>query len=156
MGSSTLITALQTNPAFTDAYMVGITLSFTRPPSFKFLRTPLSGYLLESAVISTLPFVAVDDALIGDHPIHLADPSVAAFIDRTLGNAWQWRARSEPGGQITGTAGLDDLGLTVLDTLELSDEFLNDLVIRKLGDGPALVEPPRQHQLTQQLVAVNS
>lgn len=129
---------------------------FSKPPSFEFMRTPPSGYQLESVVLSTLPFVSVDGLESDANPIRLADPSVAAFLESKLGVDWSWSALGDIDGALLGTVTLQELGLSPIDTLALSDEFLCDLALRKLGLVQARCAAPRKHQLAQQLVAVLS
>ena len=126
---------------------------FSRPPSFEFTRTPPSGYQLESVVMSALPYVSVEDVEEEAGPIRLADPSVAAFIETRLGDAWIWTARSVVGDQELGSVTLAELGFGPHETLALSADFLSELVRRKLGLEQARIDPPRQHALAQQIVA---
>jgi len=106
---------------------------FTRPPSFDFLRTPPSGYQLESIVVSALPFVDVDSLDPAATPGRLADPSSSAFLEARLGTAWEWTALNADDGAGRGVVTLADLGLTPIDALALSEEFLGDLARRWLG-----------------------
>lgn len=106
---------------------------FTRPPSFDFLRTPPSGYQLESVVVSALPFVSVDDLDPSANPGRLADPSVAAFLEARLGNAWTWTAFNGDNADPLGSVTPAELGLTPIDLLALPDDFLCDLARSKLG-----------------------
>lgn len=110
---------------------------FTRPPSFDFLRTPPSGYQLESVVVSVLPFVNVDSLDPSATPGRLADPSIAAFLEAQLGNDWTWSAinEDEDDQPVIGAVSLAELGLGAapIDTLALSTEFLNDMARLKLG-----------------------
>jgi hypothetical protein len=125
---------------------------FAQPPSFEFLRTPPSGYQLESLVLSVLPFVPVNSLPGTATPARLADPSVAAFLDDTLGAAWSWRAFDPVDDTALGAISLAELGLAPVDTLALSDEFLRDLARHTLGLPEARIEAPRAHRLAQQLV----
>lgn len=126
---------------------------FSRPPSFEFTRTPPSGYQLESMVLSALPHVAVESLGADASPIRLADPSVAAFLEAQLGAGWVWTARSVEGDLEIGSVTLAELGFAPHETLALSDDFLSELVRRKLGLAEARIVPSRQHALAQQLVA---
>ena len=83
---------------------------FSRPPSFEFIRTPPSGYQLESLVVSALPFVSVDDLGADASPVRLADPSVAAFVDSKLAGGWVWQARNVDDETVLGTVDLADAG----------------------------------------------
>jgi len=105
---------------------------FTRPPSLDFLRTPPSGYQLESVVVSALPFVDVDSLDPLATPGHLADASIAAFLEARLGTNWTWSATNEDDGAALGAVNLADLGLAPIDALALSTEFLGDMTRRKL------------------------
>ena len=106
---------------------------FSRPPSFEFLRTPPSGYHLETLVMTTLPYVPIDAVAADASPVRLADPSLAAFLEQQLGNAWLWTAMNQDDKTQLGQLSLADLGLTPLDTLALSSEFLCELARRTLG-----------------------
>ncbi len=125
---------------------------FARPPSFEFTRTPPSGYQLESLVLSALPYVAAGAGAAVD-PVRLADPSVAAFVDTQLGDQWQWRAYAEDGETFLGAISLAELGFAPHEMLALGEDFLADWVKRRLGLDEAIVKPPREHALAQQLVA---
>jgi hypothetical protein len=125
---------------------------FSRPPSFQFLRTPPSGYQLDTAVISALPFVPVDHPGVGDHPVRMADPSAASFVEHTLGSGWQWTIR-DADNTILAIVDLDDLGLTPADALALPDALLRTWALRHSGVDGGTVEPPRQHQLARQVLA---
>jgi hypothetical protein len=127
---------------------------FSHPPSFEFTRTPPSGYQLESSVLSALPYVSIDGLGDDASPIRLADPSVAAFLETQLGDDWVWTARGAEGEAAIGTVTLTELGFSPHETLALSAAFLSELVQRKLGLEEARIDPPRQHALAQQLVAV--
>jgi hypothetical protein len=126
---------------------------FSRPPSFEFTRTPPSGYQLESVVISTLPYLSIENIEEISSPIRLADPSVAAFIDTQFSDDWAWTVRSVEGDQEIGSVTLAALGFAPHETLALSADFLSELVRRKLGLEQVRIYPPRQHALVQQLVA---
>jgi hypothetical protein len=106
---------------------------FTRPPSFEFIRTPPSGYQMESLVIAAVPYVSVNEVAADANPIRLADPSLAAFVESQLGDAWAWTAINQDDGARIGTITLSGMGLAPLDTLSLSAEFLSDLARRTLG-----------------------
>lgn len=106
---------------------------FSRPPSFEFMRTPPSGYQLESLVASTLPFVSFQSLATNASPGQLADPSVAAFIESRLGDNWIWHAINADDDTVLGTVTLAALGLSPIDTLALSDDLLCELARRKLG-----------------------
>ena len=54
---------------------------------------------------------------------------------------------------LLGTVDLVGLGLTPVDTLALSTDFLSDLARHMLGQPNAYIEAPRQHALAQQIVA---
>ncbi|WP_221393673.1 hypothetical protein [Dyadobacter sp. NIV53] len=105
----------------------------SRPPSFEFIRTPPSGYQLESIVLSALPFVSVDEIVGNLNPIRLADPSVAAFLENKMGNNWSWTAINEDDGTILGVADLAMIGLSAIDTLAMSDDDLKEMVRYKLN-----------------------
>ena len=106
---------------------------FSRPPSFEFIRTPPSGYQLESLVVSALPFVSVDDLGADASPVRLADPSVAAFVDSKLVGGWLWQARNADDATVLGSVDLAALGLAPIDTLAFSDDLLREWARRALG-----------------------
>ena len=106
---------------------------FAQPPGFEFLRTPPSGYQLESVVLAALPFVPAETLPAGATPARLADPSVAAFLDGALGQGWQWTAVNADDEALLGVVDLATLGLAPVDTLALSDQFLRDLARQVLG-----------------------
>lgn len=127
---------------------------FSRPPSFEFLRTPPSGYQLESVVLSTLPYVAPSTLRANASPIRIADPSVAAFIETQLGYEWVWTAHaSDDNESVLGTVTLTELGFAPHETLALSADFLSELAQRKLGTEQANMRPPRQLAMARELVA---
>jgi hypothetical protein len=106
---------------------------FSQPPSFEFIRTPPSGYQLETIVLSALPFVSLESVGEDIHPIRLADPSVAAFLENKLGNDWTWTAINDDNNAVLGSVKLQTLKLSCLDTLALSDDMLRELVRHELG-----------------------
>lgn len=106
---------------------------FSRPPAFDIIKTPPSGYQLETTVLSVLPFVSLDDLADETHPIRLADPSVAGFLENKLGDSWKWTAVNEDDDSVIGTATLVSLQLSVLDTLAISDDLIRELTRYKLG-----------------------
>ncbi len=103
---------------------------FSRPPSFEFIRTPPSGYQLESLVVAAVPYLPVSAVPADASPIRLADPSLAAFVEGRLGAGWTWTAVNEDDGTQIGTVTLEQMGLAPLDTLALSEDFLNELARR--------------------------
>ncbi len=107
---------------------------FSRPPSFEFLRTPPSGYLLDSVVLSTLQFVPVDALGLDASPVRIADPSMAAFLESKFSNGWTWRAtNADAGGAVIGEVSLAELGLAPVDAIVLSADLIGDLARHKLG-----------------------
>ena len=126
----------------------------SRPPSFEFIRTPPSGYQLESVVLAALPHQSLEKVGQDASPIRLADPSVAAFLDAELGDDWVWTARNLGDDREAGRMNLATLGFAAHETLALSTDFLGELVRRKLGIEKVRIIAPRQHALAQQLVAV--
>ena len=103
----------------------------SRPPSFDFIRTPPSGYQLETVVLSALPFIAVE-SIADSHPIRIADPSVAAFLENKLGNNWVWTAINMDTDAVIDTVSLTTLQLLPIDMLTLSNDMICDMVRRKL------------------------
>ncbi|SDT09591.1 hypothetical protein SAMN04488570_3514 [Nocardioides scoriae] len=114
---------------------------FSRPPTFEFLRTPPSGYQVQSLVLATVPHVDLDDVPLDAGPVRLADPSLAAFVEDVVGDAWTWRVSNRDDSSAVGQVTLADLRLTPTDTLALSEELLAELVRRHLDlPEPVLVE----------------
>lgn len=105
---------------------------FSRPPTFEFLRTPPSGYQVQSVVLATVPYVDLDDVPLDSGPVRLADPSLAAFVDEAVGDAWIWTVNNRDDDSLVAQVTLTDLGLTPTDTLALSEDFLAELVRRRL------------------------
>ena len=103
------------------------------PPSFESIRTPPSGYQLESLVMAVVPYLSVNDVAMDATPIRLADPSLAAFVEGHLGDGWAWTAINEDDEGLIGTVTLAEMGLAPLDTLALSVEFLGELARRSRG-----------------------
>lgn len=106
--------------------------SFSRPPNLEFIRTPPSGYHLESLVVGVVPYVSVNAIAADANPIRLAEPSLAAFVEEKLGNDWLWTAVNQDNNTPVGTIALSAMGLTPLDSLSLSVEFLSELARRSL------------------------
>lgn len=126
---------------------------FTRPPTFDFIRTPPSGYQLETRVLSVLPFVAVEDLPAETSPCRIAEPSLLAFIEQKLGTQWAWRIvqTAEPHAEL-GVVKLDELGLTPADALALSSDFLMEAARRKAAlPGSVQVRPPVEYRLAREL-----
>lgn len=105
----------------------------SRPPNFDFIRTPPSGYQLETLVLSAIPFVSIEDIAEKTHPIRLADASVAVFVENKMGNNWTWTATNEDDDVVLGSADLAALGFAPADILFLSDELMRELVRYKLN-----------------------
>ena len=107
---------------------------FSRPPTFEFLRTPPSGYQLESMILSTLPYVAVDGLGNDASPIRLVDPSLAAFVESKFPDGWTWQAaNADADNAVVGQVSLAELGLAISDTVALSADLLGELARHKLG-----------------------
>lgn len=127
---------------------------FSRPPTLEFIRTPPSGYLLETRVLTVLPYVSVRNVSQSDSPYRIAEPSLISFIQNRLGAAWVWDVVD--GAGVTQTITLADLGLSMADTLALSEEMLSDWACAKAGVavGKGAVTAPPQHRLARQLCTV--
>ncbi len=106
---------------------------FSQPPTFEFLRTPPSGYQVESLVLATVPYVDLDDVPLDAGPVRVADPSLAAFVEEAVGDAWTWQVTNRDDATVVGEVTLAELGLTPTDTLALSEDFLAELVRRRLA-----------------------
>lgn len=100
----------------------------SRPPNFEFIRTPSSGYQLETLVVSAIPYISIESLAEKTHPIRLADPSVVAFIENKLSNNWTWTAINEDDNSILGTVNLSELRFSPVDGLFLPDELMRELV----------------------------
>ena len=104
----------------------------SRPPDFDFIRTPPSGYQLETLVLSTIPYISIESLPEKTHPIWLADPSVAAFVENKIGSHWTWTAVNEDDNSVLGNVKLAALGFAPADVLFLPDELMRELVRYKL------------------------
>jgi hypothetical protein len=93
------------------------------PPDLDLLHSPRRGRSVSTQVLLALPVVAPPSHLTpGISPTALADPAVAAFIRKRLPAArWTWTTTA-------GRVALNNLKLTVADTLALSEDSLNRLV----------------------------
>ena len=97
---------------------------FARPPTFEFIRTPPSGYQLETRVLTVLPFVDGEGIADDDAPCRIAEPAVVAYVEQQLGSAWQWVIVDADQPQtVLAAVELGQLGLTAADALVLSAEF---------------------------------
>lgn len=106
---------------------------FSRPPTFEFLRTPASGYQLDSLVLGVAAYVPPSAVEPDASPIRIAEPSLSAFLDTRLGDAWTWTAVNEDDGSQLGTATLADMSIGPFDALALSADFLAELARHTLG-----------------------
>lgn len=106
-----------------------------RMPELDYPKTRPSGYLVHSTVLSVLPLAqAGPDA----SPGRVADPSVAAFLEQQLGTDWVWQVTFED--DTSHQVALNDLGLSPVDTLVLSEAQLDALVKTAAGSRPLTVE----------------
>jgi hypothetical protein len=107
---------------------------FTRPPTFEFIRTPPSGYQLETRVLTTLPFVPSANVPADDSPCRIAEPSITTLVENRLGRDWRWTVlNQDKDNAVLASAGLGDLGFTPSDALALSTDFMSDAARIKLG-----------------------
>lgn len=137
------------------AELMDAAAGFARPPSLEFIQTPPSGYQLESCVLGALPLVDAAGIALGDHPLRLAEPSLAAFVATAFGDGWAWTAfdpaqPEAPLGAIT----LAQLGLGPLEALALPEALLGRLALQSLGLSEASIAGPRELQLARQLLTV--
>lgn len=98
-------------------------------PSLDFLRTPQNGLTFNTSVIAAAPYMPpppIVDAVTS--PGSIADPSVAALLERLFGAPEQWTWTS---GEQTIT--LATLNLTPIDTLTLSTDLLQHMAAYALG-----------------------
>ncbi|KYH45146.1 hypothetical protein [Branchiibius sp. NY16-3462-2] len=106
-----------------------------RMPDLDYPKTRPSGYLVHSTVLSVLPLAqAGPDA----SPGRVADPSVAAFLEQQLGTDWVWKVSFED--NTSHQVSLQDLGLSPVDTLVLSEAQLDALVRTAAGSRPLRIE----------------
>jgi hypothetical protein len=103
---------------------------FDKPPSLEVIQTPSSGFYIKSNVLSVLPFFSVTSLSQDSSPLTTIEPSFAKFLESKLGANWSWTVRKQTDqGITTSTVGLEKLGLSPIDTLGYSDEFLSDWVL---------------------------
>lgn len=128
---------------------------FSPPPQeFDFINTPPSGYLLESMVLAVLPYFDANDLSPDAHPILCAEPSVAKFIEKKLGNDWEFIVKNEDTNETIASKKLSDLDLTIFDALSLSTDFLNECICHSCEYPKAKVVPPVQIRQAHQLISV--
>ncbi|MBO9571406.1 MAG: hypothetical protein J7497_04255, partial [Chitinophagaceae bacterium] len=112
------------------------TAGFKPPPTFEFIQTPPSGYQLETMVVAALPFVSVASLAENTHPIRIADPSVASFVENKLGTSWAWKAINTDAGEdennLLGTVTLETIGVSFEDSFSYPSDLLNELARLKL------------------------
>lgn len=116
---------------------------FSRPPTFEFLRTPASGYQLDSLVLGVAAYVPPSDVQPDASPIRIAEPSLSALLEARLGGAWVWTAVNDDDGSPLGSTTLVDMILGPLDALALSADFTAELARRTLGLPLAFVREGR-------------
>ncbi|MER9228285.1 hypothetical protein NKI39_22125 [Mesorhizobium sp. M0664] len=124
---------------------------FGRPPAFEFVHTPPSGYRLGTSVLAVFPH-RIPDA--GGSPLELADASLAGLLGSRFGDPaqWSWTAtREENGVEQTETVALADLGLTPLETVFISEDFMAEIVRSKAHQPDARITAPPAHRLIRQL-----
>lgn len=116
------------------------------PPVLDVLRTPRSGRSVSSTVVMALPSapgpVVVDAAT---SPGLLAEPAVAAYLESVTGPpggpGWTWQVQDETGAP-AGSVTLADLGLLPVDTLGVSGQDLEAVVLQLAGGAAVSAEPP--------------
>ncbi|MCC6804989.1 MAG: hypothetical protein IT319_19060 [Anaerolineae bacterium] len=122
-------------------------------PSLDFLRTPQNGLTLNTSVIAAVPYVPLPQIVdAATSPGSIADPSVAALLERLFGAPAQWTWTS---GEQTIT--LATLNLTPVDTLALSTDLLQHMAAYALGVAPTVQTPGTgkdKHRLARQVVKV--
>ena len=107
---------------------------FARPPTFEFIRTPPSGYQLETRVLTVLPFIDGEGIADDDAPCRIAEPAVVAYVEQQLGSAWQWViVDADQPDTVLAAVVLGQLGLTAADALVLSAEFLSEAARLRAG-----------------------
>jgi hypothetical protein len=120
---------------------------FGRPPSLDFARTPPSGYRLETSVVAVFPYREPGAAAL---PIELVDASLADFIASRVGEVERWVWTLSEGGGST-TVSLSDLGLSALETILVTEDFLAEAARSKAALPSAKVEGPAAHRIARQL-----
>jgi len=118
---------------------------FASPPSLDVIRTPRSGRAVNSnllVAIAAAPPVKSTDVDFRSSPLQIADPSIAAWLEASLGTAetppWRWPLiddTTDPDAPATSEVSLAELDLTPIDTLTLAPELLGDLAAAV--EGPA-------------------
>jgi hypothetical protein len=123
------------------------------PPTLEAVRTPRAGRSVSSNVLAVLP--AHGAAPPGSGPATLADSAVAAYVAAALGGATTWVWEVESGGT-PGSVSLADLDLDPIDTVLLSHDTLQQLVLAQSGaeaitGGNGSARQQRAHDLVRLL-----
>jgi len=139
----------------------------SRPPTFESVRTPPSGYLLHTSILSALPWTppaSGEDA----HPFRIAEPSLMAYIDTQFPDpaSFVWQAAGVAAvrgdGEAhdvprTGSASLAQLGLTMGEAALLPEDVIADIVCSLLGiDRASEVAPPPHYRTARQMTGMLS
>lgn len=100
------------------------------PPDLRALRTERGSTSRRTAVVVVLPDADAPADARAASPVTLADPAVATWLtERTSGSSWTWSRGAA-------AVGIDELGLTPVDCLALSDDDLVRLATERLGGAP--------------------
>lgn len=98
-------------------------------PELRFPVTPATGLEVATVVLSVLP--GPDPAGVAPRAAALAEPAVAAYLERVLGTGWTWTGTFEGGATTTVT--LADLGLAPVEALAWSPDQLRALAASAMG-----------------------
>ena len=102
------------------------------PPQLEVIETARTGRSVNSTVVVILPDAPLPDAGLDTSPASIADASVAAFLETTLGDAkseaWLWEILRADGS--VEKALLADFGFSPIDALALPEETLVRIVAR--------------------------
>ncbi len=113
---------------------------FAQPPTTEFVDTPNAGYTLKTNVLMMIPraeMPAVVDA--STSPALLSDPSVALYLEQSLGGAnewtwdvqWTWQTNAGEQREQVDNVKLAELDLLPIDTASFSDDVLGEIVVAR-------------------------
>jgi hypothetical protein len=114
-----------------------------RPPSLDVVKTPRAGRDVSTSVLVALPAppapVVSDDV----SPAELAEPAVAAFLVDVIGSpsARPWRWEVLRADQSVTEVFLANLQLAPIDSVMISEEALNRLIVQSVPDGVSVLNP---------------
>ena len=125
------------------------------PPRFTFPQTPRTGVAVDSVVVVVLPDARRPSGP-RPSPARLADPAVAAYLDKQAGPAdgprWTW-TRLDASGQPDGTVTLVEVGLRPCDTVGLGQQNLRDVIVTASGAAALDGDDPQGPGIVRSLAA---